>query len=520
MPSAAAMLRVGRLATNAASPSARFVAAKSLRSAMMQRSFHASPAALELTKFAMPAMSPTMTEGGIAQWKKKEGEAFSAGDVLLEIETDKATMDVEAQDDGVLAKIVVGDGSKNVPVNSIIAITGEEGDDLSGADKLAAEAEKESPSSGKEATPEPPKHEEESSEPKKEPQQEKPSSSSQQQQQQQQQPSSSQPSTSQPKKEGERIAVTPLAKKIALERGIPLGQVKGTGPEGRIVASDVQNFKAEAPAAAPAPSQAKAAPSPSAAPAAAPAPAPAAGASAAYSDVPVSNMRKIIASRLTESKSTVPHYYVSVDVEMDRVLRLRQVFNDASSKRFKDDAAKAKASKLSVGDFITKAVAVALDEVPEVRAAWMGDTIRQYHTSDISIAVSTPTGLITPIVKDVGHRGLTEISSETKELAKLARDGKLKSEQYQGGSFTISNMGMFGPSWFSAIINPPQAAILAIGTTKPVLLPDPESEKGFRTAQVMSATASFDHRVVDGATGARWTDALKRALENPLSFML
>lgn len=438
----------------------------------------------------MPAMSPTMTEGGIAQWKKKEGEAFSAGEVLLEIETDKATMDVEAQDEGILAKIIVGDGSKNVAVNSIIAITAEEGDDLSGADALASEAAKETPAKSEEPAQEAPKEEA----PKKDESKPEPPKEE------------SAPAPERPA--GDRIFVSPIAKRIALEKGIPLAQIKGTGPNGRILKADVESYK-PAPAAA-APSASAAAP---AAGAAAPAAAPS---STPYTDIPVSNMRKVIASRLSESKSTIPHYYVSVDIEMDKVLRLRQVFNDASAKRFAADPKKAKDAKLSVGDFITKAVGVALDEVPEVRAGWMGDSIRQFNASDISIAVSTPTGLITPIVRDVGHRGLTEISSETKSLARLARDGQLKPEQYQGGSFTISNMGMFGPTWFSAIINPPQAAILAIGTTRSVLVPDADSEKGFRVAQVMSATASFDHRVVDGATGAKWTDALKRALENPL----
>ncbi|CAO1633943.1 unnamed protein product [Parajaminaea phylloscopi] len=503
--SAAAILRLGRVAS-----SSRVPAASALRNAVLRRNFHPSMSAQELTKFNMPAMSPTMTEGGIAQWKKKEGESFSAGDVLLEIETDKATMDVEAQDDGILAKIVVGDGSKNVQVNSLIAITAEEGDDLSGADALAAEG----------ASQAPPKKAEESTQAAPEKEEPKQSEQPKKEESKPQQPSAQ--SQAAERNEGERIFVSPLAKKLAIERGIPLSQVKGSGPNGRIVKADIDNFKAAPAQSAAASSSAPAGASQSAA-ASASSSSPSAAAptsAASYTDVPVSSMRKVIASRLTESKSTVPHYYVSVDIEMDKVLRLRQVFNDASAQRFKADDKKAKESKLSVGDFITKAVAVALDEVPDVRAAWMGDKIRQYNTSDISIAVSTPTGLITPIVTDVGHRGLSEISAETKQLARLARDGKLKPEQYQGGSFTISNMGMFGPTWFSAIINSPQAAILAIGTTRSVMIPDAESEKGFRVAQVMSATASFDHRVIDGATGAKWTDALKRALENPLSFML
>lgn len=316
-------------------------------------------------------MSPTMTEGGIAQWKKKEGETFSSGDVLLEIETDKATMDVEAQDDGIMAKIIVGDGSKNVPVAKVIAIIGEEGDDISGADKLAAEAENEGGNTGKDASN--PKEEKRDNEPE----QKSEEKESKPQQEEPKQESSSSSSQAPSRKEGERIFASPIARKIAGEKGIPLGDIKGSGPNGRIIKVDVENYKPSQQAASPSTS----APSPSAssgqaAPASAAAPS-AAPSSTPYTDVPVSGMRKVIASRLTESKSTIPHYYVSIDIEMDKVLRLRQVFNDASAKRFKDDPKKAKEAKLSVGDFITKAVGVALDEVPDVRAGWMGDSIRQ-----------------------------------------------------------------------------------------------------------------------------------------------
>lgn len=395
----------------------------------------------------------------------------------------------------------VNDGAKAVAVNSLIAILAEEGDDLAGADDFASKAASESgsaPAAAKEeskpAAEEAPK-EESAPAPA-------PSSSS-----------SSSSGSSAPRAAGDRIIATPVARRIAQEKGIALDQIKGSGPEGRIIKADVENYKPEAKAAAPSAS----ASAPASKGAAAPAPAPAAGASADYTDVPVSNMRRTIASRLTESKSTVPHYYVSIDVEMDKVLKLREVFNKAAAAK---DAEKAKASKLSVGDFITKAAAVALREVPEVNSAWYGDFIRQHHKADISIAVATPTGLITPIIKDVGGSGLATISAATKELASKARNGKLAPQEYQGGSFTISNMGMFGITHFTAIINPPQSCILAIGGTEARLIPDDEAEAGFRKAMVMQATISADHRTVDGATAARWMKAFKDALENPLSFML
>lgn len=383
-------------------------------------------------------------------------------------------------------------GSKHVPVNSTIAIVGEEGDDLSGADDLAKEAEREFASA---------KASEKEGEQKKEQEKKEKTEKTEKKDDKE-----DKPAPKQDKKEStpqaddgpvKRVFATPIARKIAQERGIPLLKVKGSGPEGRIVKEDVENFAPEAVASAAAP---------------------AAGVSA-YTDTPLSNMRRTIASRLSESKSTVPHYYVSIDVEMDRALQLREVFNRASAEAAKGDADKAKAAKLSVNDFIMKAAAVALKQVPAVNSAWHGEFIREHHVQDISMAVSTPNGLITPIVRNVGSIGLSEISSESKSLAKKARDGKLKPEEYQGGTFTISNMGMMGTTNFTAIINPPQSCILAIGTTEARIVPD-DSERGWRKAQIMQATISADHRVADGATSARWMQAFKAALENPLSFML
>ncbi|EJT99796.1 pyruvate dehydrogenase [Dacryopinax primogenitus] len=458
---------------------------------------HSSARRHALSKFLMPAMSPTMTEGGIAAWKKKEGEGYAAGDVLLEIETDKATMDVEAQDDGVLGKIIVPDGSKGVAVGTPIAIVGEEGDDLSGAEKLAAEAA--AAGTAKAAAPKPDAPKEAAPPPAPVPEAPKPEPAA--------------PAKAETQFSGGPILASPIAKRLALEKGIPLRQIKGSGPGGRIVKADVESYQPPAPAAAPSPT---AAPDPAAA-AAAKAPAP----EGEYIDIPLTTMRTVIGRRLLEAKTTVPHYYLTVAINMDKVLALREVFNAASAAA----AAKAgegapKPNKLSVNDFIVKACALALAEVPEANSGWMGDFIRQYKKADISVAVATPNGLITPIIKDAGGKGLTTISTETKALAKKARDGKLQPEEYQGGSFTISNLGMYDIQVFSAIINPPQSCILAIGSTTPTLVPAPEEEKGFKTVQIMQATLSSDHRSVDGAVGAKWLAALKRYLENPLTFML
>ncbi|KAF9069158.1 dihydrolipoamide acetyltransferase [Rhodocollybia butyracea] len=440
------------------------------------RRLHASARRNALSQFNMPAMSPTMSEGGIASWKKKEGETFSAGDVLLEIETDKATIDVEAQDDGIMAKIIAPDGAKNIKVGSPIAIVGEEGDDISGAAEMASKASAEGPKeTAKE--PEPPKSEPEPSKVTPPP------------------PPAESKSSKREIPAGDRIFASPIAKKIALERGIPLSKIKGSGPEGRIIREDVEKYKPAAEAATSTASQLPAAQLPD------------------YVDTPISNMRQTIASRLTQSKNERPHYYVTVDVNMDKVLKLREVFNKTLTE-------KDKSAKLSVNDFIVKAVACALSDVPEANSAWLGEVIRTYKKADISVAVSTPTGLITPIVKDAGSKGLATISAETKALAKKARDGKLAPSEYQGGTFTISNMGMYGVSHFTAIINHPQSCILAVGSTEPKFVPAPGEERGFKVVQNMQVTLSSDHRIVDGAIAARWLSAFRGYLENPLTFML
>ncbi|KAL5535636.1 hypothetical protein ACEPAF_3730 [Sanghuangporus sanghuang] len=444
---------------------------------ILSRGIHSSVRRNALSKFAMPAMSPTMSEGGITSWKKKEGEHFSSGDVLLEVETDKATIDVEAQDDGILAKIIKPDGAKNIVVGAPIGILAEEGDDLSAAEDLAKEVSQEKPEKPKteEAAPVPPKPE-----PKPEPG-EKPA-----------------PPKEEPKKAdlptGDRIFASPIAKKIALERGVPLSKVKGSGPNGRILREDVEKYKAPAEVAG-AGISATVPPS------------------ADYVDTPVSNMRRTIGARLTQSKQDLPHYYLTVGIDMSKVLKLREVFNRALAEKDKD-------AKLSVNDFIMKAVSLALKDVPEANSAWLGEVIRQYKNVDISMAVATSNGLITPIIKDVGNKGIATISAEAKALAKKARDGKLQPHEYQGGTFTVSNLGMYDIDHFTAIINPPQSCILAVGSTSPTVVPAPDEEKGFRTVPIMKVTLSSDHRTVDGAVGSRWLTAFKSYLENPLTFML
>ncbi|PLW42904.1 hypothetical protein PCANC_17753 [Puccinia coronata f. sp. avenae] len=463
------------------------------RSTASSRQLHSSAQAYALSKFSMPAMSPTMTEGGIASWKKKEGESFAVGDVLLEIETDKATMDVEAQDEGKIAKIIMADGSKAVPVGKAIAIFAEEGDEVSSGEleKLIAESEAS-------AAP-PPKESTESKPSTPEPARETSKSSSAS--------SSSTPPPSKhssPSAPRDAIFATPSAKRIALEKGIPLASIKGSGPNGRILESDLSSYSKAGGASVSSSSSSSS--------------------GAAYEDLPVSNMRRTIANRLGASKRDVPHYYLTSEIQMDRVIRLRALFNKAAEER----AASSKAgglkapTKLSVNDFVIKASALACADVPEVNSSWQEDFVRQNHHVDISVAVATPTGLITPIVTNVGSRGLGSISAEIKALATKAKNNQLAPHEYQGGTFTVSNLGMFGSvSHFTAIINSPQSCILAVGGAEKILaIDDDPTGKGFKEVEVMKVTLSCDHRVVDGAVGARWLKAFKGYMENPLSFML
>ena len=427
----------------------------------------------------MPALSPTMTEGTLARWLKKQGESVKAGDVLAEIETDKATMEVEAVDEGVLGKILVADGTEGVKVNAPIAILVQEGEAV--PDSAGAPAPAPAP-----AAPEAAKVAEQDA----------------------QAPKAATASASNGHDKGERIFASPLAKRIAKETGVDLKGINGSGPNGRIVRADVETAK-NAPAAAPAPA-AEAAPVAKPAPAAI-APAKAAAITAPHTLVPHTGMRRVIAKRLTESKQTVPHFYLTMDIELDALLKLRGELNARSAK---DGAG---AFKLSVNDMVIKAAAIALRRVPKVNASFTEEGVAFYEDVDVSVAVAIPDGLITPIIRRADQKGLATISNEMKDLGLRARAGKLKPEEFQGGGFSVSNLGMFGVKDFQAIINPPQAAILAVGAgeQRPVV-----KDGALAVATVMSATLSVDHRVVDGALGAEWLQAFKAIIQEPLNLML
>ncbi|GAN95527.1 dihydrolipoamide acetyltransferase/pyruvate dehydrogenase E2 component [Komagataeibacter europaeus NBRC 3261] len=414
----------------------------------------------------MPALSPTMKEGKLARWIKAEGEAIAAGDVIAEIETDKATMEVEAVDEGVLGRILIPEGTEGIAVNTPIGILVAEGESVPDAPvsaPAAPAAATPASAAAPTATPAP-------------------------------QAAPAAP----PAGRGRRVFASPLARRIAAGRGIDLSTLKGSGPNGRIVRRDVEQA-----AAAPVPAQAPA-PKPAA-------PAAPAVAAAGYESVPHSTMRKVIARRLTEAKTTVPHFYVEMDVQLDALLALRSQLNAAAP----DEGPGA--YKISVNDMLVKAAAITLRRVPRVNVAYSDDAMLVYDDVDISVAVSIPDGLITPIVRNADTKGLRQISLETRDLVARARAGKLKPAEFQGGTFSISNMGMYGVKAFSAILNPPQAGILAIaaGERRPVV-------KGneITIATVMTVTLSVDHRVVDGALAAEWVSAFRNVVENPMSLVV
>ena len=441
------------------------------------------------TNILMPALSPTMTEGTLARWLKKEGESVKSGDVIAEIETDKATMEVEAVDEGVLGKILVGDGTQGVKVNQPIAVLVEPGE------KVPAEAAPSSAPPQQSAAP-PPAQASPSPSPVAADAVEAPK------------PVAAQRGNGHDTQAaaGERIFVSPLARRMAQQAGIALDGLKGSGPNGRIVKADIEAALQKGPAQARAPE----APAPSA-PTPARAPAPAPQITAPHQLVPNSTMRKVIARRLTEAKQTIPHFYISMDIEIDPLLKLREELNAKSPKEG------AGAFRLSVNDLIIKAAAVTLRRVPKVNATYTEDNIIIYDDVDISVAVSIPDGLITPIVRKADQKGLAAISNEMKDLIARAKSGKLKPEEFQGGGFSISNMGMYGVSSFAAVINPPQAAILAVsaGQQRPVV-----KNGALAIATIMTCTLSVDHRVVDGALGAEWLAEFKKVMEDPLSLML
>lgn len=428
------------------------------------------------TEILMPALSPTMEEGTLAKWLVKEGDTVSSGDLLAEIETDKATMEFEAVDEGTIGKILIPEGTEGVKVNTAIAVLLEEGESADDISATPAAAPAAAPAAtGNEASA----------------------------------PAASEapvPAPAAPvKADGGRIFASPLARRIAAQKGLDLAQISGSGPHGRIVKADVESATA-APAVAAAPVQAAAAPAASATPT---------GPSTDmvmrmyesrdYEEVKLDGMRKTIAARLTEAKQTIPHFYLRRDIKLDALLKFRGQLNKQLE---------ARGVKLSVNDFIIKALANALQQVPECNAVWAGDRVLQLKPSDVAVAVAIEGGLFTPVLQDADTKSLSALSTEMKDLAARARERKLAPHEYQGGTFAVSNLGMFGIDNFDAIVNPPHAGILAVGTgaKKPVVGDDGE----LTVATVMSVTMSVDHRVIDGALGAQLLQAIVDNLENPM----
>ena len=412
-------------------------------------------------KILMPALSPTMTEGVLANWLVSEGDIVESGQVIAEIETDKATMEVEAVDEGIIAKIVVSAGTTNVAVNTVIALLAEEGEDVSevaneSIDSSVAPVSVE----GKiDLTP----------------------------QDSQPVPVKDAPISSMKEK---RIFVSPLAKRLAEQKGLNLENIIGSGPRGRIIKMDIENAKINVSAnnMSSVPSR----PTPF---------------EPSYTEVPVSTMRGVIASRLSQSKQEVPHFYVSADVEIDKLLSARKYLNDMADGTY----------KISVNDMVLKAVAVGLRKVPDANVSWADSVIKAYNAVDVSVAVAIEGGLITPIVRNADYKSVVEISTEMKELAGKAKSGRLTPEEFQGGTVSVSNLGMFGVKQFNAIVNPPQACIVAVGagTQKPVV-----KNGELAVATVMNLTISADHRAVDGAVAAQFLSAIKEALEEPVALMM
>lgn len=427
----------------------------------------------------MPALSPTMEEGTLAKWLVKEGDTVKSGDLLAEIETDKATMEFEAVDEGVIGKILVAEGTDNVKVGTVIAVIAGEGEDVSSASAAPAPSPTPAPAPAPAASAPAPT------------------------------PTPAPAATAQPAAaSGSRVKASPLARRIAADKGVDLAGVSGSGPNGRIVKADVEGAKpGAAPAAAPA-----TAPAASAAPAAAPAASTETKAvwfddSIPHEEEKLSNIRKTIARRLTESKQTVPHIYLTVDIRLDALLKLRGELNKALE---------ARGVKLSVNDLLIKALGVALARTPKCNVTFTGDKLIKYNRADVSVAVSTPTGLITPIVKDAANKSVSAIATEMKDLAARAREGKLQPHEYQGGTASLSNMGMYGIKQFEAVINPPQGMIMAIGAgeKRPYIIDD-----ALGVATVMSATGSFDHRAIDGADGAEMMKIFKELVEAPMGMI-
>ena len=430
-------------------------------------------------KILMPALSPTMTEGNLAKWHVKEGDEVSAGDVIAEIETDKATMEVEAVDEGKVGRIVVPEGREGVPVNDVIALLLEDGEDagalesVSGAD--AAPSPNPAPAANGQGRPAP------SPAPPPEPAPAAPAADGD---------------------NGARQFASPLARRMARQAGLDLSALRGSGPHGRVVKRDIEMALGGGASAVSALAAAPATPPPP----------PAVFAEAQpfepeFELRPLNSMRRTIAQRLTRAKQTIPHFYMTVDCEIEALLALRRTLNGKADGAY----------KLSVNDLIIKACGVALRKAPAANASFSDEGIKLYKSADVSVAVAIDSGLITPVIRDAGNKGLETISNEMKDLASRAREGKLQPEEYMGGTFSISNLGMFGIRQFDAVINPPQGAILAIGAgeQRPVV-----KDGALAVATLMTCTLSCDHRVVDGAVGAEFLAAFKDMIEDPLNMLL
>ncbi|XP_076881206.1 dihydrolipoyllysine-residue acetyltransferase component 3 of pyruvate dehydrogenase complex, mitochondrial-like isoform X1 [Bidens hawaiensis] len=440
----------------------------------LRRSFATNSDLPPHQELGMPSLSPTMTEGNIARWLKKEGDQVAPGEVLCEVETDKATVEMECMEEGYLAKIIHGDGAKEIKVGEVIAITVEDKDEIEKFKDYKPEA------SGGGPPPTPPA---ESAPAKEEVVEKSPSPP---------EPKPAKPSTAPPT---DRVFASPLARNLAEDNNVPLSSIKGTGPDGSIVKADIEEYLASGKKAAPSKADSKAPVS-----------------AINYTDIPNSQIRKVTASRLLMSKQTIPHYYLTVDTCVDKLTKLRAELNALQ------EASGGK--KISINDLVIKAAALALRKVPQCNSSWTNDYIRQFHEVHINVAVQTDNGLFVPVVRDADKKGLSAISEDVKSLAKKARENSLKPAEYEGGTFTVSNLGgPFGVKQFCAIINPPQAGILAVGSAEKRVIPGSAAGE-FKFASYMAVTLSCDHRVIDGAIGAEWLKAFKGYIENPETMLL
>jgi pyruvate dehydrogenase E2 component (dihydrolipoamide acetyltransferase) len=446
----------------------------------------------------MPALSPTMEKGNLAKWLKKEGDKVKSGDVIAEIETDKATMEVEAVDDGTIAKILIPEGTQDVAVNDVIAVLAGDGEDVKAASAGAASAPPkpapagQTPGAAKPSAPSPPQPPAAAAPPTKP-----------------QGPAAPAPTPAATNGHG-RIFSSPLARRLAKETGIDVARILGTGPHGRVIARDVEQAKSG-----------KGLKAPAAAPGAAPAIAPAMSDKqvlalfepGSYDIVPHDGMRRTIAQRLTAAAQTIPHFYLTIDCDIGKLLAAREEINAAAPK----DKEKKPLYKLSVNDFVIKAMAIALQRIPDCNVSWTEGGMVKHKHSDVGVAVAMPGGLITPIIRKAETKSLATISGEMKDFAARARARKLKPDEYQGGTTAISNLGMYGIKDFTAVINPPHATILAVGTSEERAV---VRNGRIEAAHMMSVTLSCDHRAIDGALGAELIGAFKMLVENPVMMMV